>query len=154
MSDILRYIQFRSLVRYASSCLDSCLWAHLNLLETRRLVLQQAGFQAWTVLSLDEAEKITATQPDVLFIMCYSLTIKECEQALAMVHSRNPGRKSLVLAAGAEVSEQGEDDELLSAFDGPRALLAAVDRLLKGQQSTRKADRPNPPSTRQLQTAY
>ena len=68
-----------------------------DLLETRRLVLQQAGFQAWTVTNLADAEKITIMRPGGLLILCHSLSIEECEKALAMAHSRQAGMRNLVL---------------------------------------------------------
>jgi DNA-binding response OmpR family regulator len=109
-----------------------------DLLETRRLVLQKAGFQAWTVTNLADAEKITVTQPSDLLILCHSLSVEECEKALAMSHSRQPGMKNLVLMGAAPVRKLGQNDELMSSFDGPKALIATVNRLLRCNSSTRQ----------------
>ncbi len=109
-----------------------------DLLETRRLVLQKAGFQAWTVTNLTDAEKITVTQPSGLLILCYSLSMEECEKALAMAHSRQPAMKSLVMMGNMPVCRLGQNDELMSSFDGPKALIATVNRLFGSSFSTRQ----------------
>jgi len=112
------------------------------------------GFQAWTVISLDEVKKILASWPDVLPILCYSLSAEECEQALAFLHLLKPARKSLVLTAGMPTCGSGEDDELLSAFDGPRALVASVGRLLKASGVPEKPSDRVIPSSGQVQTTH
>jgi DNA-binding NtrC family response regulator len=109
-----------------------------DLLETRRLVLQQAGFQAWTVTNLADADKVMITQPSGLLILCHSLSVGECEKALAMSHSRQPGMKNLVLMGTLPVCKLGQNDELMSSFDGPKALIATVSRLLKSNSATRQ----------------
>jgi DNA-binding response OmpR family regulator len=109
-----------------------------GLLETRRLVLQQAGFQAWTVTNLADAEKVMITASSGLLILCQSLSEKECEKALAMSHSRQPGMKNLVLMGTAPVCNLGQNDELMNSFDGPKALIATVNRLLRRNSSTRQ----------------
>jgi DNA-binding NtrC family response regulator len=109
-----------------------------DLLETRRLVLQTAGFQAWTVTNLADAEKITVTQPGCLLILGHSLSTEECEKALTMAHSRQPGMRNLVLTAATPVCKFGQNDELMSAFDGPKALIATANRLLRSNSSARQ----------------
>ncbi len=111
-----------------------------DLLETRRLVLQKAGFQAWTVTNLADVEKITITQPSDLLILCHSLSREECQYALAMSHLRQPGMKNLVMAGTTPVCKLGQDDELVSSFDGPRALIATVNRLLACSNSHQATD--------------
>jgi hypothetical protein len=101
-------------------------------------VLQKAGFQAWTVTNLADAEKITVTQPSDLLILCHSLSVEECEKALAMSHSRQPGMKNLVLMGTTPVCKLGQNDELMSSFDGPKSLIATVNRLIGCDSSTRQ----------------
>jgi DNA-binding NtrC family response regulator len=101
-----------------------------ELLETRRLVLQRAGFQARTVTNLANAEKVSISQSNGLLILCHSLSVEDSEKALAMAHSRQHGMKTLVLMGTAPVCKLGQNDELMSSFDGPQALIATVTRLL------------------------
>jgi DNA-binding NtrC family response regulator len=109
-----------------------------DLLETRRLVLQKAGFQARTVTNLAEAEKIAVRQPSDLLILCHSLSVEECEKALAMSNSRQPGMKNLLLMGTTPVCKLGQNDELMSSFNGPKALIATVNRLIGCNSSTKQ----------------
>jgi DNA-binding NtrC family response regulator len=109
----------------------------LDLLHTRRLVLQHAGFNVEIVTSLKEAETITVAQSANLFILCHSLSARECENALKLAHSPQMKMKSLVLTTGKPVPTAEKDDELLNSFDGPTALVATVTKLLQ----TAAADR-------------
>jgi len=121
-----------------------------SLLETRRLVLQHAGFQAGTVMTLEEVRKILVHRPGVLPILCYSLSAEECGQALALIHSLKPARKSLILTAGIPICGWGEEDELLSSFKGPRALVAMVERLVKCKDLREMPNNPAPMSAEQV----
>ena len=59
----------------------------LDPLHTRRLVLQQAGFEVEVVTSLSEAETVTVAQAANLFIICHSLSPRQCENTLTFAHS-------------------------------------------------------------------
>ena len=102
-----------------------------RLLETRRLVLERAGFQVWTVKSLADAEKLIAAHPPALLLLCHSLSVRDCEKALEMAHLLLPTMKCLVLTAGTPVCKLSEGDEVYSAFEGPGNLVAMIERLLK-----------------------
>lgn len=118
------------------------LYGHdLDLLETRRLVLEYAGFRAEVVTSLEDAEKIVTAQPANLFVLCHSLSPRECENALRLAHSRQSVMKSLVLVTSAPAYRLGKDDELLNSFDGPTALVATVKRLLQPANPERVSGR-------------
>ena len=109
-----------------------------DLIETRRRGLQQAGFHARTMTCLSDGEKATATQPNLLLILCHSLSMVECEEALAMAHLRLPGMKDLVLMGAAPACKLGQNDELMNSFDGPNALIATINRLLRSNSSARQ----------------
>lgn len=105
------------------------------LLETRRLLLETAGLKAWTVSRLADVEKVTIAAPNGLLILCQSLSDEERSEALAMAHSCQPRMKSLVVLGAMPVSNLGQVDEVISSFDGPKALVATVSRLLRGDGS-------------------
>jgi len=54
-----------------------------------------------------------------------------------MAHSHRRGSKNLVLSAGLPVCKSDREDELLSSFDGPRTLIATIDRMLKANNEAK-----------------
>ena len=111
----------------------------IDLLHTRRLVLQQAGFNVDVLTRLKDVEEIAATHEADLLILCHSLSPDECKKALKLAHSRQRALKCLVLVTRAPVCRLGEGDELLSSFDGPGALVSAVTKLLHAAGSSRES---------------
>src|SRR5271170_5927078 len=102
-----------------------------DLLHTRRLVLQQAGFNVEVLTRLKDVEEIAATHEADLLILCHSLSPIQCENALKMAHSGQRALKCLVLVTGAPVCRLGEEDEFLSSFEGPVALVSTVTKVLQ-----------------------
>jgi len=109
----------------------------LLLMETRRLMFQAAGFHATTAFTLAEAEAVLLYEPETLLVLCHTLTAARCEAALHMAYSHRHGSKSLVLSAGLPVCKLDREDELLSSFDGPRTLIATIDRMLKANNEAK-----------------
>ena len=68
------------------------------LLETRKLVLQHAGFVVTVALELQTTKDLIAERTFDLFILCHSLTPKNCEAALALTRSLHSGMKDLILS--------------------------------------------------------
>ncbi len=101
-----------------------------QLTETRRWVLEGAGYKVITITELRGMDRLTPTRPVDLFILCHTLSEDECALALTKARELRPGVKVLVLTASSSVCPQGADEETLSAFTGPRALLSTVERLL------------------------
>jgi DNA-binding NtrC family response regulator len=101
------------------------------LLETRRLVLEQAGFHVLSVADSAGVEKIVLAQPISLLVLCHSITDEERESVLKSAHSRRPDMKNIVLTTGTSVSRPGKNYEFVNAYDGPRSLISTVERLLK-----------------------
>lgn len=87
--------------------------------------------------NLADAEKITVIQPTGLLILCHSLSVEECAKALSMAHSRQPEMRNLVLTAATPVCKLGQNDELMSSFDGPKALIATANRLVRSNSARR-----------------
>ena len=101
-----------------------------SLLDTRRWVLEKAGYRVFSAQTLAEAERLAATEPISLFVLCHSLTPQDCQDALAAAGKIQPKMRRLLITANTPVCNQGHEDRLLSAFDGPQALIAAVHDLL------------------------
>ena len=100
-----------------------------NLLETRRWVLENAGYRVFIAHSLMEAEHISTTESINLLVLCHSLTVVDCQDALAAVDKIEPDMRRLLITANTPLCPHGHQDRVLSAFDGSRGLLAAVHEL-------------------------
>ena len=101
-----------------------------RLLETRGWVLEQAGYRVLTALTLAEVERIAASESIDLLLLCHSLSVEDSEKALIAVSATHPEMKRLLMTANTPLCPIGENDRVLSAFDGPKALAAAVYELV------------------------
>jgi DNA-binding NtrC family response regulator len=97
-----------------------------SLLDTRRWVLERAGYRVLTAQNLAETEHSVATEPISLFLLCHSLSPQDCEVAFARADKIQPEMKRLLITANTPVCAHRDQDRLLSAFDGPKALVATV----------------------------
>ncbi len=101
-----------------------------RLLETRSWVLEQAGYRVLTALTLTEAERIAEIESVGLLLLCHSLSVEDYVNALTAVSTIHPEMKRLLMTANTPLCPLGPDDRVLSAFDGPGALVAAVQELV------------------------
>ena len=106
-----------------------------RLLETRRWVLERAGLKVCTATELSAVEQVLATEPIVLFVLCHTLSPEESDASLLKAHALRPQMKNLVLTANTPLGSLGSREEVVSAFEGPRTLLAAVERRLAADTS-------------------
>ena len=100
-----------------------------RLLETRRWVLEKAGYRVFIAQTLTGAEDIATTEPISLLVLCHSLTVVDCQNALAAFDKVKPDMKRLLITANTPLCAHGPQDRVLSAFDGPTGLLAAVSEM-------------------------
>lgn len=101
-----------------------------RLLETRKLVLQQAGFIVYSATDLAELEQLAATTPIDLFLLCHAFTHERCQDAVRMVEQICPQPRILIMRAGGDWGETWLSYPVMNSIDGPEALLAAVHRIL------------------------
>ena len=99
------------------------------LLETRKLVLEHAGFDVTVAVEMQAAKEKLAARTFDLFILCHSLSLRNCEEALALTHSLPPGMKNLILSTALSGCSGGAGDVTLSAFADPRTLIETVSQL-------------------------
>ncbi len=110
-----------------------------QLIDTRRMVLERSGYKVLTTMNLAEIDRITAQSSLDLLILCYTLSMAECDRALASAHSQRPAIKSLVLVAGGSgCSSAQQVDGVFDAMEGPARLISTVGRLVSTPGSTRK----------------
>ena len=100
-----------------------------SLLDTRRWVLEKAGYRVLSAQTLAEAERIASTEPISLLVLCHSLTTQDCQDALAAANMLQPEMRRLLISANTPVCSHEHKDFVLRAFDGPSALIAAVQEL-------------------------
>lgn len=97
-----------------------------TLLETRRLILERAGFQVWTASEVTGAVQILAKEAIDLFILCQSLSVDECASILKAAHILRPDMKNLVMAAETLGLSAEKHDTFLTTFLEPLSLIALI----------------------------
>ena len=103
-----------------------------RLLETRSWVLEQAGYGVVSAMRWNKAETLASSEPLDLAVLCHSLSTEETQAALAALRQLRPKVQRLVLTVGTTAITDGQQEAVLSAYDGPRKLLEAVERLSHG----------------------
>lgn len=98
----------------------------LSLLETRGWVLERAGYASFLALKLEEVEQIAASQPIALLLLCHTLSPEDEVDAMQAVGKIRPGIRNLLVTANTFVAVSARGERTVSAFDGPRAMIAAV----------------------------
>lgn len=94
-----------------------------RLLETRGLVLKQAGCHVTIATSLYEMKCCLAIASFDLILLCHSFPRAECEAARALVYSHLP---VLVLQSSTSGCAAERTASSLRVSDGPEGLIAAV----------------------------
>lgn len=105
------------------------------LLDTRTMVLRQAGFQVFSATSFGDAESIMKSGEIGLIVLCHSLSEQDCESALDFAKRQRPPLNTLVLSATGSTCSEETTGAVLSSFDGPRKLVQSVRDLLDCVQS-------------------
>lgn len=97
-----------------------------ELLETRHMVLVQAGFSVTSALSSYAALKLLSTQTFDLLILCHTVSSGDCEEVLQAVHCLRPETRTLLLGSPASPCKGSAQDVHLSSFVAPAVLLREV----------------------------
>ncbi len=100
-----------------------------TLLDTRSWVLQGEGYQVLQALQRSDLEQAANQQPVALVVLCHTLTGEECDQSRVFLNCR-PEIKRLLITANRPLSQETRSEAAVSAFDGPRALIDMVNRML------------------------
>ena len=101
-----------------------------HLLETRRWVLECAGYEAHVATHFLALKQILADGPINVLILCHSLTEEECDRARSIVTMRFPKSKVLVLAVNDCPASTKDEEQVVSTGDGPKSMLETVDHLV------------------------
>ena len=106
------------------------------LLETRKWILERAGYRVSAVADLAAAEAILATEGSDLYILCHTLSAELRERALTIAHEQRPEMRNLILSQGDLAETVAEPDSVFYVFEGPGAMIAAANRTLARSEST------------------
>ena len=100
-----------------------------HLLQTRRILLQSAGFEVIAVGKLEQLQTLDA--PIQLLVLCHTLSTNDCEQALSIAATRWPNAKELVLTPLGGISRCAtQHEDHFSVSQGPASLIARIRELL------------------------
>jgi hypothetical protein len=101
-----------------------------QLLETRRWLLEGAGMKVTTTTEMVEVDTLLSHEDIDLLILCHTLSPDEGDVCLVKAHALRPAMKKLVLTANTPLGSLGPREARVSAFDGPKTLISAVQKLL------------------------
>src|SRR5690348_5140819 len=90
------------------------------LLESRRLLLEHAGYKVFSTLQLLELDQILSDTPIDLLILCHSLDKKKRESVDAVVRANHRKVKILALSAGFVAPSITGSDQTVRTEDGPQ----------------------------------
>ncbi len=103
-----------------------------SLLDTRSWVLQSAGYRVLQASRRSELEQTADDARVALVVLCHTLTQEEREETGSFL-DRRADIKRLLITANRPVLQQRRSDPMVSAFDGPRALIDMVDTMLAAE---------------------
>ena len=107
------------------------------LLQTRRRILEQAGYTAWAAEVLDEVESIITTNAVGLLIVCQTLSDEEGEAAITLAHQIRAEMKTLVMSLTRQRLLKTAQETPFNVSTGPRNLLDTVQKLMgKSRENT------------------
>jgi len=96
-----------------------------QLVHTRSLILEKAGFHVRTATSLPDIQQLSEPTVHVM-VLCHSLSKQECDEALIITHERWPQIQTIALVSGSSDCGSDSADTVMEATDGPAKLISAV----------------------------
>ncbi len=99
-----------------------------QLVHTRGLILEKAGFQVRTASSLPDIQQLLSEPYMDVMLLCHSLSSQECDEALAITHQRWLQIQTIALVSGSSDCGSESADTVMEATDGPAKLISAVRR--------------------------
>jgi DNA-binding NtrC family response regulator len=101
-----------------------------QLVHTRGLILEKAGFHVRTVSTLPEIQRLPSEPTMDVMLLCHSLSTQDCAQALIITHDRWPQIQTIALVSGSSGCGTEAADTVMEASEGPAKLISAVHRHL------------------------
>lgn len=107
-----------------------CYGRDITLLQTRRQVLERAGFATEIASSRQDFERCLQQYSIDLVLLCHSLDREQCERAKKTVHDQAEPALLLLLGRGFDDCSAEGTDALVDAREGPAVLLGFITSLL------------------------
>jgi DNA-binding response OmpR family regulator len=107
-----------------------------RLLDTRRRLLQEAGYPVWTATQIPDVFSIVTEERIDVLILCHTLSPEELAWAIAFADVQSPRIKCIVLNARKSGYRCEVSQDVLDARDQPADLLAAVEGLVSRASSS------------------
>jgi len=99
-----------------------------QLVHTRSLILQRAGYNVCTASTLDEITGLLPQPAIDVMLLCHSLSTEECNKALEVTHERWPQIQTIALISGSSGCAPDSADAIMNATDGPAKLITEVSK--------------------------
>jgi DNA-binding NtrC family response regulator len=99
-----------------------------QLIHTRGLILEKAGFRVRTASSLPDIHQLLSEPTMDVLLLCHSLSTAECNEALAMTQERWPRIQTISLISGSSGCSSQPTDAIMNAADGPAKLIQEVNK--------------------------
>jgi CheY-like chemotaxis protein len=99
-----------------------------QLIHTRSLILEKAGFRVRTASSLPDLHQLLAEPAMDVLLLCHSLSTAECDAALTMTQDRWPKIQTISMLSGSSGCAAEPTDAVMNAADGPAKLIQEVIR--------------------------
>jgi DNA-binding NtrC family response regulator len=99
-----------------------------QLVHTRSLILQRAGYTVWTASTLDEIKGLLPHPAMDVMVLCHTLSTEECDKALEVTHERWPQIQTIALVSGSSGCASEATDAIMNAIDGPAKLIREVSK--------------------------
>ncbi len=90
-----------------------------QLVHTRSLILERAGFHVHTASSLPDIQQLHSEPSMDVMLLCHSLSRQECDEALIIAQKRWPQIQTIVLVSGSSDCGSSSADAVMEATDGP-----------------------------------
>jgi DNA-binding NtrC family response regulator len=97
-----------------------------QLVHTRSLILEKAGFRVRTASSLPDIQQLLSEPTMDVMLLCHSLSIQECADALTITHERWPRIQTIALVSGSSDCGSKSVDTVIEVTEGPAKLISAV----------------------------
>ncbi len=99
------------------------------LLQTRQWMLQSSGYDVRKAKSIGEASEEISGRRVSLLIVCHSVSVQDGQDAVALLRSRWPEAKYLMLREEDSVEVDTESAVNVSGVNGPQRLIETVRKI-------------------------
>jgi len=102
-----------------------------QLVHTRSLILEKAGFHVRTAANLPDIQQLPAQPPIDVMLLCHTLSGDDCDGALAITRDRWPSIQTIAMVSGRSDCGSKSTDASIDASEGPAKLVSAVRNRLR-----------------------